>query len=419
MGLDVEPMLQLVQQFAASVLGGDPETFFKNLIVVGPHGEPVVDKTLAKAGLLFGVSQPGALQPSPGELSTALDDKVGPWISQVGTGLREWIEGIVEDRHCRILGARRASKCLQSHLRALTERLTDAKSRFAYEAQGPISYLHSPDLGKKGQKRTPQDIANALLHYCRLRLFELAALRASGLVHALQSYVGAAHDMTVDLQRDLDHLAAQFPIRTEQNPAPAGPASADAAVRRSVVNELRNAEGSLALQVEQQLAKDFFGADGGMRAAITAGGQSREKLLAIVRAVARQAALSKVTSIDLSAVLQANEKGESPLSKCLSQVQPWLERCGGRRRLVFVVPQQLAAQYSPTQLVSQLPPGTFKQLPGVAAGAASDLVVLYELGDISVPHAAAHLIDFRRDLAEAASRLHTRCDITWTPVFTF
>ncbi len=419
MGLDVEPLLGVVQQFAAGVLGGDSDQFFRNLIVTSPQGDLVIDKSLAKAGLLFGVPQAGALQPSAGELSTALDDKVGPWISQVGTGLREWIEGIVEDRNCRVLGARRAAKWLQQHLRALTERLTEAKSRFAHEANGPLSYLHSPDLGKKGQKRTPQDMANAFTHYCRLRLYELAAHRASGLVHALQSYVGAAHDMTVDLQRDLDHLAAQFPLRTEQNTPPAGRASADAAVRRSVASELKNAEGSLVIQVEQQLAKDCFSADGGMRGAITAGGQAREKLLSMVRTIARQAALAKVTTIDLSAVLQANDKGESPLSKCLSQVQPWLERCGGRRRLVFIVPQQLAAQYSPTQLVSQLPPGTFKQLPGVAAGAPSDLVILYELGDISISHAAAQLIDFRRDLAEAASRLHTRSDINWTPVFTF
>jgi hypothetical protein len=420
MGLEIEPMLGLVQQFAATVLGGESEAFFKNLIVTSPHGEVAVDKSLAKAGLLFGVPQAGAIQPSPGELSAALDEKVGPWISQVGTGLREWIEGIVEDRNCRLMGARRAAKWLQAHLRALTERLTEAKSRFAHEAGGPLTYLHSPDHGKKGQKRTPQDVANAFLHYCRLRLFELAAQRASGLVHALQSYVGAAHDITIDLQRDLDHLAAQFPVRNEQNSPPSATKASDvAAVRRSVANELRAAEPALILQVEQQLTKDCFGGEGGMRGAITAGGQDREKLLTAVRTIARQAALSKVTSIDLSAVLQANEKGESPLSKCLSQVQPWLERCGGRRRLVFVVPQQLTAQYSPAQLVSQLPPGTFKQLPGVAAGAASDLVVLYELGDISVPHAAAHLIDFRRDLAEAASRLHTRCDINWTPVFTF
>jgi hypothetical protein len=55
----------------------------------------------------------------------------------------------------------------------------------------------------------------------------------------------------------------------------------------------------------------------------------------------------------------------------------------------------------------------------VVPGAAGDLDLLIELGDISLPHAAAHLLGFRRDLAEAATRLLTRCDVTWTPVFAF
>ncbi len=110
MGLDVEPMLGVVQQFAAAVLGGDPEIFFKKLIVTGPQGELLIDKSLAAAGQLFGAPSTTTIHPTPGELSAALDEKVGPWISQVGTGLREWIEGIVEDRHCRVIGARRAAK---------------------------------------------------------------------------------------------------------------------------------------------------------------------------------------------------------------------------------------------------------------------------------------------------------------------
>ena len=48
-----------------------------------------------------------------------------------------------------------------------------------------------------------------------------------------------------------------------------------------------------------------------------------------------------------------------------------------------------------------------------------DLALLIEQSDISLPHAAAHLIDFRRDLAEAASRLQTRSDVQWIPVFNF
>ena len=150
---------------------------------------------------------------------------------------------------------------------------------------------------------------------------------------------------------------------------------------------------------------------------ITAGGDARQNLVATIRTAARQATLGKIESIDLTSLLLAGKEGESPLAKCLAEAQPWLERCGGRRRLIFVIPQQRVSQYSSAGLAAQLGPNFFKQLPGVAPGTSSDLVLLYELGDISLPHAAAHLIDFRRDLAEAAGRLQTRSDVTWTPVF--
>jgi len=38
------------------------------------------------------------------------------------------------------------------------------------------------------------------------------------------------------------------------------------------------------------------------------------------------------------------------------------------------------------------------------------------VGDLSLPHVAAQLCDFRTDLIDAASRLHTRADVTWAPL---
>jgi hypothetical protein len=70
-----------------------------------------------------------------------------------------------------------------------------------------------------------------------------------------------------------------------------------------------------------------------------------------------------------------------------------------RRILAAAAPQTTAGDPS---LVAVLPTE-----PG-------DLALIYELGDLSLPHVAAHLLDFRPDLAEAATRLHTRCDVAWT-----
>jgi serine/threonine protein kinase len=420
MGLDVEPLMQVVQQFSAADMGGDAEAFFRKLMVGGKPGmPPPVEKWVAAACDLFGRQHTDtSIQAQPGELAQALDQRVGPWIAQVGTGLREWIEAIVEDPHCRVTGAKRAAKWFQNYLKALVDRIGETRGRLARDTQAVMQLLAATNPQGKGPRRTPAEIATAFLQYCRLRLFELAAQRAGQIAHSLQSHAVAAHDALVDLQRDLDHLAAQFPVSEAMAATPPA-ASEVSAMRTSVSEQLRLSEEPLSREIEELLIQALFAKQGGMRAVVSTGGEVREQLVTLLRTSARQAALAKVQSIDLASLLLTGQNGESPLTNCLASAEPWLQRCGGRRRLLFVIPQQLVSQYNSATLAAQLGSTVFKQLPGIAAGGASDLVLLIELGDISVAHAAAHLIDFRRDLAEAASRLQTRSDVTWTPVFAF
>src|SRR5207249_1954468 len=155
------------------------------------------------------------------------------------------------------------------------------------------------------------------LLYCRLRLFELAAQRAGQIAHSLQSHAVAAHDAMVDLQRELSHLAEQFPISdsAESAPLPGAPAEI-AAVRSSVVQELKAAEEVLTKQLDEQLTQAVFANQGGLRAVVTAGGEGRQNLVATIRTGARQAVLAKLESIDLTSLLLAGKEGESPLTKC-------------------------------------------------------------------------------------------------------
>jgi serine/threonine protein kinase len=419
MGLDVEPLMQVVQQFAANDLGRNPEAFFKTLMVLSPHNQPLVEKWLGAARELFGSPQSDASYgQQTGELVEALEQRLAPWTSQVGAGLREWIEAVAEDPKCRIAGARRAAKWFQNYLRGVLDKLTDAKRRFAKETANPLQVLTGADL-PKGKTRSPHELHNAFLLYCKLRLFELAAQRAAQITHALQSHVVAAHDRLIDLQRELDHLATQFPVTAEivSPPQPAG--ENESSVRDSVAIRFCTNEAAFAQEVAERLNETLFKEQGGFQAVVEAGGEKRQQLVAAIRAAGRQAALGKAQSIDLASMLLKNDSGESPLAKYLAEARPWLERCGGRRRLVFVMPQELTAQYNAANLAAQLGSGVFSQLPAVVPGSAGDLDVLIELGDVSLPHAAAHLLGFRRDLAEAATRLLTRCDVTWTPVFAF
>jgi hypothetical protein len=421
MGLDVEPLLQVVQQFASADLGGDAEAFFKKLMITGPQGQPLVEKWVASACELFGMQHTDtSIEAQPGELAQALDVRVGPWIGQVGTGLREWIEAIVEDPQCRVLGAKRAAKWFQGYLKRLVDKLAEYRGRFARETDVAVQGLLKNEVVKgKAKSRTPQDLADVYLHYCRLRLFELSAQKAGQIAHALQSHAVRAHDAMVDLQRDLDLLGKQFPVREEGDTPPPAASAEVSAVRSSVAGQLKASEELLAKQLDEHLTQSVFTAQGGLKAVVSAGGEARENLIATIRSGARQAALATVQSIDLASLLLKTQDGESPLAKCVSEARPWLERCGGRRRLIFVIPQNLVGQYSPATLSGQLASGLFTQLPGVAPGTGCDLVLLFELGDVSLPHVAANIVDFRRDLAEASSRLQTRSDITWTPVFAF
>ena len=85
--------------------------------------------------------------------------------------------------------------------------------------------------------------------------------------------------------------------------------------------------------------------------------------------------------------------------------------CGGEQRLLIVAPEQLLP------LVAKQTPGEGETpVPTVLADAANDILVCYEVQDISLQRVAAKVLDQRYQAIELASRLHTRSDVPWTPL---
>jgi hypothetical protein len=183
-----------------------------------------------------------------------------------------------------------------------------------------------------------------------------------------------------------------------------------------VGDDLRSAEERLAQRLDQQLSAGFLAARGGLQRAVMAGGAQREELVMQLNQAARQAVIQELAKADIAGVtFQANGQ-ESPLRECAAAAQPWLSHCGGRRRLYCVVPTETAENLTSGAVAAAIGAGEFKQLPAVVPDAASDVVLLFEIGDLSLRHAAAAIIDQRPDLAELAARLFTRSDVTWTPL---
>lgn len=49
-------------------------------------------------------------------------------------------------------------------------------------------------------------------------------------------------------------------------------------------------------------------------------------------------------------------------------------------------------------------------------GSDNNLAMCVEAGQLSVPHVAAALVEYRRDRVEFAGRVHSRTDVVWTPL---
>jgi len=415
MGLDVQPLTSVVQQFAAAELGGDPEAFFRSLMATSPQGEPLVERWVAAAGDLFGRQHcDTSLQAQPGELAEALDERLAPWIQQVGGGLREWIEAIVDDPQGRIRGARHAASWFQQYLRGLIDRLGEARGQLIRQIETVAQSLAATEI-QNGQprRRTVQELSTAFLQYCRLRLFELCVQRASRIAHALQGHTLAAQDLLADLQRAIEQLATMIPEATAgDSPEVLRP------LRDAAAGQLQAAQERLIQQVEERIGQTLLATLGGLRTVATSDAAGSQSLLEELRRAARDAVLAELQSLDLSGVLLSSTDGSSPLAEALNNARPRLARCGGRLRLICLTPPALAeAVRQALTAHANRTPHSGAAAPALVPAEPGDLALIYELGDLSLPHVAAHLLDFRPDLAEAASRLYTRCDVSWARLF--
>jgi hypothetical protein len=274
-----------------------------------------------------------------------------------------------------------------------------------------------PKAKTKTPRRSPAEIQTWFLQHCRLKLLEFCAQSAANIAHAVQSHVVAVQDSLVDLGRELHHLAVK--LATDEIAEDEESATSEdhlTRLRRMVADDLRRTEERLAMELDGQLSATTLASAGGLRAAITAGGAQREALLTQLHQAARGAVLKELAKVDIAGVTIHTDGQDAPLRECLLAAQPWLGTCGGKRRLFCVVPQETADNLSAGAVAAAIGVGEFKQLPTVVADAASDVVLLLEIGDLSLRHAAAAIIGQRPDLAELATRLYTRSDVTWTPL---
>ena len=95
----------------------------------------------------------------------------------------------------------------------------------------------------------------------------------------------------------------------------------------------------------------------------------------------------------------------------LEAAMPPLLQAGGSQRLLLVCPEG-----SDDTALQEAFRRHLEEKPSVVHDSDGDLVLCYEAERLPLATVAARLIQNRPDYAQAASRLHTRIDVKWTPL---
>ena len=245
-----------------------------------------------------------------------------------------------------------------------------------------------------------------LADYFELRLHELTLSAFCRLMRQLIAQAATAGDKLRNLSSDLNRLIEHYSATA------ADVAQTDErgkALRRLAAEQIAARRSDLLAEMELRWRANC-------RAATTDVREVRAVLAAAVLRTARASALRTLREYaaeTTAAVLQGG--GGDPLfaiDAALKEAAPRrFANCGGQQRLLVVASEGLAPSITPAALGDATTAS-----PTVVADSHSDMLVCYEVQDLPLKRIAAAVLDQRYQAVEAASRLHTRSDVAWTPL---
>jgi serine/threonine protein kinase len=347
-------------------------------------------------------------------LEAALDAPVQEIVDEVAGKLRERLLGLASSREHRLAGALAMADQLAEYLRDLSRQAGEAAQSLIKPLQKlKETLLGDPKAGKNwlqyrgffGKRRLEVD--RGLSEYFELRLHEVVLNAFCRLARQVLVQVTLARDKLRNLVTDLHRL---FP--------PAPPDAADdethrtrlRAAQQAAAQEIAANKAAILDEMEQALETELSGL-------ITNDGGERRRLLPqTIRTAATVEARSKLRQYAEEAMTAALEGGtHHPLfgipAAAKAAVPACFQMCGGRQRLLVVAPEELVPAITPDKLGEDV-----TTLPTVVADPHADMLVCYEVEGLSLTRIATAVLDQRFQIVEAAARLHTRSDISWTPL---
>jgi hypothetical protein len=344
-------------------------------------------------------------------LEAALDAPVQEILNEAARMLREWLLGLVNSRKRRLTGALAAADQLAEHLRVITQQAIDAVQSLAKPMQSLRDVLFNERGAGKTQYRgyfgkRRLEVDPGLSEYFELRLHELVLNAFCRLARQVLAQVTTVRDKMRVLVTELHHV---FPPATGAATGSEAPRLRVKAAQLEAAKQIAVNKAEILYELERALEPELC------RLIATDASDARRLLPPVIRAAAAAAARRKLRQLAEEAMAAAIHVGTEnqlfDISTALkAAAPPRFDTCGGRQRLLVVVPEASASAITPETL------GGLATPPTIVADPHADMMLCYEVEGLALSRIATAVLDQRFQVVEAASRLHTRTDVPWTPL---
>jgi hypothetical protein len=414
--IDLDEWLRRTQQIVEAILRSEPDAFFTSLLTefLPPErdNEPPGDiaKTAGEAlravNAILGhrETEDEYHETTADNVAETLEQRIESLAGRQAAAVQRCIWERLDAPKRMVRSAQYALKQYDEMLRSIDQKARAIRQEMDVELKGlqqQIREFRPPDPRRGNRNPQPLQpiVRQFLLDYARRRLLSVCLQGACKLAQTVCRRLALAGDELKDLSRGLDKATGQFAEFFDDGD-------------NSVMVALRSRTPELVSLLDDQFRSTFFPAGEGFRAALRKEFNFAERLPDALRDAARRLAAEAIRSVEVSSALFPEGKdalkAHERLAEMIQAVQPRLSQNGGAARLLLVLSEPVQDPRLQAMFTAR-----FGQPPTTAYDAQCDAALCCEMEQIPLAPLAATLIDYRRDFAEAASRLQTRQDVSW------
>jgi serine/threonine protein kinase len=432
-GLDGDTLSERVSKLAAQYLGRDAATVIGEIVETG-LGSGDSDRDAIQRVLLELDGVLGAGVTAQRYVAAGLEKWLHEAAHELGTQtayvVKKWLSQRVDDLEGRFTVADECADGVLLHLQALlhgADSLQETAQASALEIRNRLAIGEAfAGPGAKGWRRRTAwrgDAADkpdvALLTYARDRLKQISFAAAAEVVRPIIATVRRfKEDLTVCRDKLL-RLMARLGAETRQAPLlmkgahsvlllPDGKTSVATAARDLFVQ----IQAKLIDRLDSILEDHVVGPLGGLWHVAMANSELWQVFGSRLLELSRELALADMMDMDAAKLfLKAFPQAEEAIRKIAAWLEaalPPLLEAGGSEHLVAAVPPGEAGR-----ILGQMAAQAFTNVPTTTMPMESDVVLCWEVSQLSLRDAAAWLLGENQDAMDMAKNVLTRSDVQW------